>query len=62
MNLYVPIDPEATRLYRALHDGLADMVESGRLTEGDIPDDYQWLVDSLARLAGLDPYTQEEER
>lgn len=30
-----------------LHDGLSDMLESGRLTEGQIPDDYQWLVSIL---------------
>jgi hypothetical protein len=35
-------------LYAKLHDGLSDMVESGRLTEADIPDDYQWLVEALA--------------
>jgi hypothetical protein len=36
--------------YRKLHDGLSDMIESGRLTEADCPDDYRWLVESLARL------------
>jgi hypothetical protein len=35
-------------LYAKLHDGLSDMVESGRLTEADIPDDYQWLFEALA--------------
>lgn len=38
--------------YKRLHDGLSDMIESGRLTEADIPDDYQWLVSSLVELAG----------
>jgi hypothetical protein len=33
--------------YQRLHDGLSDMVESGRLTEADIPDDYDWLVNSM---------------
>lgn len=41
--------------YRRLADGLSDMVEEGRLNEGDIPDDYQWLVEQLAMIAGLDP-------
>ena len=40
------------RAYGKLHDGLSDMVESGRLSETEIPDDYQWLVDSLTKLAG----------
>ena len=43
--------------YRALHDGLSDMIEGGRLTEGMIPDDYQWLGRALARNAGRDPGT-----
>lgn len=38
--------------YEELHDGLSDMIESGRLTESMIPDDYQWLVEGLAELAG----------
>ena len=33
--------------YEKLHDGLSDMIEDGRLTEMDIPDDYQWLVETL---------------
>ena len=33
--------------YERLHDGLSDMIEDGRLTEADIPDDYQWLVETL---------------
>ena len=46
---------ELLALYRKLHDGLSDMVEGGRLTEEHIPDDYRWLVESLAKLAALDP-------
>lgn len=38
--------------YRRLHDGLMDMLDTGRLTEADIPDDYQWLVNSLAAPEG----------
>ncbi|MGC3873288.1 hypothetical protein ACPF7Z_08465 [Halomonas sp. GXIMD04776] len=34
-------------LYQRLHDGLSDMVESGRLTQADIPDDYDWLVNEM---------------
>ncbi len=37
--------------YQRLHDGLSDMVEGGRLAVSDIPNDYQWLVESLASLA-----------
>ena len=38
------------RSYAKLHDGLSDMIEGGRLSEADIPDDYRWLVESLAYL------------
>lgn len=41
------------RSYLNLHDRLSDMIESGRLKEADIPDDYAWLVESLASLAAL---------
>lgn len=47
--------------YRKLHDGLSDMVEGGRLREADIPDDYQWLVSSLEKLAGMDAAVLHEE-
>lgn len=43
------------RTYAELHDGLSDMIESGRLTAADIPDDYEWLVESLAYLANATP-------
>ena len=33
--------------YFELHDMLSDMIEGGRLAEGDIPDDYAALVDLL---------------
>ena len=33
--------------YFKLHDMLSDMIEGGRLTEGDIPDDYAALVGQL---------------
>lgn len=41
--------------YRKLVDGLSNMVEGERITEADCPDDYDWLVGSLAELAALDP-------
>lgn len=51
------IDPDkrdnALVLYGELHDGLSDMIESSRLTESDIPDDYGWLVDRLTRLGNF---------
>jgi hypothetical protein len=40
-----------TTSYAALHDGLSDMIEGGRITREHIPDDYEWLVESLAGLA-----------
>lgn len=33
--------------YFELHDMLSDMIEAGRLTEGDIPEDYAALVEQL---------------
>jgi hypothetical protein len=43
-------------LYRRLADGLSNMVEERAvLTESTIPDDYQWLVETLAAIAGEDP-------
>ena len=27
-----------------LREGLRDMIDGGRLTEGMIPDDYEWLL------------------
>lgn len=47
--------PSVLNLYRELADGLSDMVEGSRLQVGDIPDDYQWLVELLATIAGADP-------
>lgn len=52
-------EPEVLRKYRALHDGLSEMVEEGRLTRDMIPDDYHWLVETLAELAVLDPVGKE---
>ena len=47
----VPLVVKTLQGYARLHDGLSDMIEGGRLTEDDIPDDYQWLADALANLA-----------
>jgi hypothetical protein len=44
---------DALNGYLELHDGLSDMIESGRLTEIDIPDDYKWLIEKLAELANV---------
>lgn len=43
----------APDLYREaclISDGLSDMIESGRLSETYIPDDYQWVVERLLKL------------
>tara|TARA_Y100000310_G_scaffold323567_1_gene384157 strand:- start:377 stop:577 length:201 start_codon:yes stop_codon:yes gene_type:complete len=37
--------------YHRLRAGLENMIGSGRLREGDIPDDWQWLTDALAGIA-----------
>lgn len=39
--------------YRRLHDMLSDMIEGGRLTAVDIPDDYDALVRKLTDIAGM---------
>lgn len=31
------------------------MVEGGRLTRVDVPDDYEWVVTTLIDIAALDP-------
>lgn len=50
-----PMPEEAVPLYRELADGLSDMVEGGRLGEGEIPEDFAWLVGLLANIAAEDP-------
>ena len=44
---------------QALHDGLSEMIESGRLTEADIPNDYHWLVHILEKLANQQDATRQ---
>lgn len=39
--------------YTALHDGLSDMIEGGRLTLEMIPDDYDWLLLTLLDANGI---------
>lgn len=48
-------------VYRGLADGLSDMVKGGRLPEASIPDDYSWLVTTLASIAILDPSAEVED-
>jgi len=38
------------RAFRELVSGLENMIQSGRLSEADIPDDYLWLTDTLGRI------------
>jgi len=44
--------PYTGNQYAQLHDMLSDMIEGGRLTEADIPDDYEALVQALAHKGG----------
>ncbi len=37
-----------------LWDMVSDMVESGRLAEADIPDDYQALVSQMVKLGAFE--------
>lgn len=47
------------RAYHAMYEGVRDMVDSpmpglmGRLTRADIPDDYDWLINTLASIEAL---------
>jgi hypothetical protein len=41
-------EPKLLAAYARLHDMLSDMIESGRLREADIPNDYRALVDQLS--------------
>jgi hypothetical protein len=50
-----PLPLATMQLYRRLADGLSDMVEGGRLTAADCPDDYAWLTNQLAAIAAADP-------
>jgi len=45
---------EMRREYARLHDFISDMIEGGRLTEADIPDDYAAIVDQLENCATAD--------
>lgn len=40
--------------YGRLHDALSDAIEGGRLTEADVPDDYQALVSLLVAARAAD--------
>ena len=42
------------KAYGRLHDIVADVIESGRLNEGDIPDDFQALVAALVECNNAD--------
>lgn len=52
----LPAPAELARLaaYEKLHDGLSEMIEGGRLRADAIPDDYAWLVESLAAAASME--------
>ncbi len=46
--------------YQALHDGLSNMIEDGRLTYEMIPDDYDWLL--LTLLEAMDIEANEKRK
>lgn len=43
---------EIVSSYGRLHDILSDTIESGRLTEADLPDDYQAIIQQLTGPCG----------
>ncbi|CAN7297554.1 hypothetical protein LJR221_001460 [Agrobacterium tumefaciens] len=45
---------EMRQQYGRLHDRLSDMIESGRVTEAALPDDYRAIVDLLEVCATAD--------
>jgi len=51
---------EILQAHRRLQEMLSDAIDGGRLTEADIPDDYQAIVGQLTLLEGLDPFTEED--
>ncbi len=55
----VPVAGALLDLYRGLADGLSNMVEGGRLDEGKIPDDYEWLAKQLMLIAAADPGSEQ---
>lgn len=52
----------ALDIYSRLHDGLSNMIENGRLKESDIPDDYEWLVETLVEACGANPSMRAADR
>ncbi len=44
------MNDELQELHGDLYRGIVDMLFGGRLTEADIPDDYQWLTDKLGKI------------
>lgn len=48
------IEQDLLAHHSKLHDMVSDMIEGGRLSEADIPDDYQALVDHLVEGVRLD--------
>ena len=48
--------------YRKLHGDLSEMIESGRLSEPDIPDDYEYLVYMLLGANHLEEEIQRREK
>lgn len=46
------MNKNALQRYHALHDRISEMIEDGRLKKSDVPQDYEFLVESLAALSG----------
>ena len=44
------MNDEELNLHGELIDGLSEMIESGRLTEEMIPDDFEWLCKTLISI------------
>lgn len=51
----------AAPAYLDLENGLRNMLKEGRLSEGDIPDDWQWLGEMLSKIEEMKKDVSEEE-
>ena len=50
-----------TQLYHMLRNGLNDMIEGDRLTEADVPDDFEWLTTRLNQIAQKEKQAETEQ-
>ncbi len=47
------MNPKKQWICEELSDGLSDMIEDGRISRSEVPDDYDWLVETLIEFNRL---------